>query len=693
LLVAVGLAILVPRLGQVGFWDPWEPKYAQTVREMTDRGSYLVPYYDDKVRMAKPILVYWGIMAGSAVFGLNELGARAAGVLAAIAAMLVTYRIVSTLRGRRAGLLSALVLGTSPQFYFIARQAMPDVYLFASLGASVLFLALALYGPGKTRHFVASYVCLGIAILAKGPLVALPIYLASLAICGFCQLDLHRLWRPELRRETLRTLGLAIPAALALLLLPPVAFVFTAPVSWLGYSTRTRAKAGAIRSQLVDLLDGIHAGEALLVLVTGAALFGLGLRLVRRDARRHPATTVLHATAAIVGLAAWGCPPALRLGLAATSGILLALALLAVAWRRMGARPEVRDLLGPVLRPLRRQAALGAAVVGLIAGPWFLAVLFLESRSFVSDFLVYNNLRRVTSEINQTGQADFYVRTLIFGLFPWSALIPVVLVTLLGRSRNPLRRPGPEAYLLVVAAVAFVLFSAIVTKFAHYQAVALIPWAALIGTTLSRLLDLRHTPLARLAWIGATMFLLVPLLDLLRDDGGLLLATFTVKQAVPDTAAPGPAFVAALLLMAVLMLAGIVWQSRAVVCALVATAVLFAIYNTTVFVPAVTRIKTMKNLCETWRRERARDEPICFYGPMKHGVNFYTAGEIERVGNLESFAQFMNPARPAFCIVEKEKLDAARERYTAAYGQQLQVVDRSHTSHVLVNNHLPAPDR
>ena len=55
LLLAVGLFVLIPKLGAYGFWDPWEPKYAESVREMVDRGSYFVPYYRDEVRLARQI--------------------------------------------------------------------------------------------------------------------------------------------------------------------------------------------------------------------------------------------------------------------------------------------------------------------------------------------------------------------------------------------------------------------------------------------------------------------------------------------------------------------------------------------------------------------------------------------------------------------------------------------------------------
>ena len=35
LLLVVGAFVLLPRLGDYGFWDPWEPKYAETARELS----------------------------------------------------------------------------------------------------------------------------------------------------------------------------------------------------------------------------------------------------------------------------------------------------------------------------------------------------------------------------------------------------------------------------------------------------------------------------------------------------------------------------------------------------------------------------------------------------------------------------------------------------------------------------------
>jgi hypothetical protein len=268
-------------------------------------------------------------------------------------------------------------------------------------------------------------------------------------------------------------------------------------------------------------------------------------------------------------------------------------------------------------------------------------------------------------------------------------MLPLLLPVALAGGRDTPRRARLEIYLVAVVAVVFVIFSVMVTKFAHYQAVAVVPWAVLIGTAIDRLLREPDTPLARLSWVGATMFLLVPLIDLLRDEGRLILSTFTIKRNVPETVDLGPVPDVLLLLMAAVMLAGVVSRSRTVVTLLTGLAVSFALFNTAVFVPAISPSKTMKHLCEAWRKSHRADEPICFYGSMKHGINFYTGGAIERVKSLEACAAFLNPDRPASCIVERESVPAVRERCLDVYGLKPRVEHDAPIGYVLLGNHAP----
>jgi hypothetical protein len=377
------------------------------------------------------------------------------------------------------------------------------------------------------------------------------------------------------------------------------------------------------------------------------------------------------------------------MALASACGFLAALAVGSRAVWRLVRLPELWPQVAPALRQGLRQGLRCAFVFLLIAGPWYACILILEGRAFVSDFVIYNNLRRVVTEINQSGVAEFYLGALIFGLFPWSCLIPVALASLVDRD-DPLGASGFETYLLLSVAVVFCAFSFAVTKFPHYVAPALVPAAVLVGITLDRtLIERRHDAPGRLAWAVAAMLCLVPTLDLAREDGSrLLLRTFTVKNAVPDEVAPGGYYLGLLVAMGACILLGIVWRSRLVVAGLIACAVLFANYNTSTLIPNVTRFKTMKLLCESWKRHRTGDDPIGFHGSMKHGIFYYTDSKVELLRTPGDFGEFMQPQRHAFCIVQKKRLTSLSQQFRKTYpGHELHVVDRSHLDYLLLANH------
>lgn len=182
LLLAVAAFVLLRGLGSFGLWDPWEPTHAEAAERLRVRGTLAVG--------ADSPLTYWSILAGSAVFGRDELGARVGGALLALASMLVTYYCVARLRGARAGLLSAIVLGSSPLFYFLARQAMPEVYLLTTIGMSLLLFCTAWFGGERRRmlHCAAGALAAALALLAGRPLVTLAGVGLPLACCALARL-------------------------------------------------------------------------------------------------------------------------------------------------------------------------------------------------------------------------------------------------------------------------------------------------------------------------------------------------------------------------------------------------------------------------------------------------------------------------------------------------------------------------
>jgi len=206
ILLACSLFLFVWGLGSYPLWDPWEPKYSQSIREMGERGDFVLPYFNDKPRWTKPILIYWAMAVPMAVLGNNEFSARLPSALAAVLGVLATYYFVSRLRGRRTGFIAACVLGTLPQYVYLARQAMPDMLLTVFLGIAMGSFALGRFGDSRKRLWYGLfYGSLALAVLAKGP-VAGVITMGALGLFWLIDLDGSRLLSPRTAGAELRRL-------------------------------------------------------------------------------------------------------------------------------------------------------------------------------------------------------------------------------------------------------------------------------------------------------------------------------------------------------------------------------------------------------------------------------------------------------------------------------------------------------
>src|SRR5215831_5239425 len=124
------LAICLPRLGGFGFWDPWELKVADQVRDIARSGHLFDPTAGGKYPQAKPLGTALAAL-GIRVFGASELGARIFITLAALAALMAVYWAGAGLFRRRAALLATLVLGSMTLFVLEARQLTTDAPLIA----------------------------------------------------------------------------------------------------------------------------------------------------------------------------------------------------------------------------------------------------------------------------------------------------------------------------------------------------------------------------------------------------------------------------------------------------------------------------------------------------------------------------------------------------------------------------------
>lgn len=173
-LVALGLfALYFAAMGSYPLVDVDEPAYGQVAKEMAAGAGWLTPHYDGKPWFDKPPLFYWLSGASVKLFGPTEFACRLPSAILAVGVLFLLYALVKYDFGKRAALLSCLVLATSLQMIILARAAVTDMtLLFCLLGA--LYAYRRWFGEVESetcnlRWMAACGAFTGLGMLAKGP--------------------------------------------------------------------------------------------------------------------------------------------------------------------------------------------------------------------------------------------------------------------------------------------------------------------------------------------------------------------------------------------------------------------------------------------------------------------------------------------------------------------------------------------
>lgn len=169
LLLAVALSALFLFLGTRGLNEPDEGRYAEIGREMAVGGSWLVPHLNGIPHFQKPPLVYWATAIGLKVCGINEWGARLPSALAALGTLLLTWWMGRVLFGRREGVLAAIVLLSSLQFFVQARLLTPDMLMTFWITAALACLVRRVKGGGPVWGWLF-FAAMGLGFMTKGPM-------------------------------------------------------------------------------------------------------------------------------------------------------------------------------------------------------------------------------------------------------------------------------------------------------------------------------------------------------------------------------------------------------------------------------------------------------------------------------------------------------------------------------------------
>jgi len=178
-IVLIGIVVFCTNLGSAALFDMDEALYATCAREMTQRGDWVVPWFNGELFPDKPPLMFWLMMAGRELLGPTELAVRLHSALFGIATALATYHLGRLLFCREVGFWAGAIVSTSIVFTISARAATVDSALtFAITAAMLTFVAAspAWQGrdlPHRWLAFVLMYAFIGVAVLAKGPVGAI----------------------------------------------------------------------------------------------------------------------------------------------------------------------------------------------------------------------------------------------------------------------------------------------------------------------------------------------------------------------------------------------------------------------------------------------------------------------------------------------------------------------------------------
>jgi 4-amino-4-deoxy-L-arabinose transferase-like glycosyltransferase len=170
LIVVLGIPFF-QYLGGLPLMDPDEGRYAEIPREMLERGDLITPTLNYVKYFEKPPLLYWINAASLKLFGQNEFAARFPSALCGLLTVLVTYIIARKLYGRRAALISAVILGTSAGFVLQSRIILTDMLLTFCLTSALGAFIVAAQREGRRSRalpWYLFYLFCALATLAKG---------------------------------------------------------------------------------------------------------------------------------------------------------------------------------------------------------------------------------------------------------------------------------------------------------------------------------------------------------------------------------------------------------------------------------------------------------------------------------------------------------------------------------------------
>jgi len=122
------------------------------------------------------------------IFGVSPVSGRLVSAVFSVLTLWAVFEFANILYGRKAGLISAVLLAIMPGYFLLSRMALLDVMLVFFFTLSLLFFFIWLNGR-QNKMLVLSGLALGLGFLAKYQMLAVgAVMIVSLLVLGWGQL-------------------------------------------------------------------------------------------------------------------------------------------------------------------------------------------------------------------------------------------------------------------------------------------------------------------------------------------------------------------------------------------------------------------------------------------------------------------------------------------------------------------------
>jgi 4-amino-4-deoxy-L-arabinose transferase-like glycosyltransferase len=167
-LIWAAIFCVIPLMGfwAYGLFDLDEGFYGAIARDMMRRNEWITPTLGGDPWFEKPILIYWLVIPAIRIFG-EDIGPRLPSVLATLGLAFAIARWLKPKLGIDTAVSAAIVYGTSLLAVAIGRMFLTDPLLALLMGLCLMLFYDSCQGRPGLRAW--SGLCLGLAILAKGP--------------------------------------------------------------------------------------------------------------------------------------------------------------------------------------------------------------------------------------------------------------------------------------------------------------------------------------------------------------------------------------------------------------------------------------------------------------------------------------------------------------------------------------------